>query len=404
LPARPRAAARMALLSTGHLSPFETGARARVLEPAEALFVLRDPPGGPPAAEPPPDAILPLAATTLPGGDTWAVFVSGRYGDENDLWLARGRDHRWVEFLFTGQVFPRVGYYATSGPPQPGSCVIRVKGDRVEIAPPRSDVAAEMQRLQKALSDRTGTPQMRQKVMLRYSQVAQQFANKIQHTVVLSLAALRKDTDHDGLPDVVEARLGLDPAKADTDGDGIPDGKDANPLAKPNPAPSDRKRLLQAVFSALYGGDPSPDPILVMLEPQYWQEFYGARGRVLCISKEDYLRRAAHLGAMRLLQFGGPVDAEATILRKDGPCLFNDDRTKAEIHFWQWSRRLAQPYFGWRGVQSNDLPVDTLARFERRGDWTLISIKPWKFDSADRAVAEFQQRSMMGGLYQGGID
>ena len=55
-------------------------------------------------------------------------------------------------------------------------------------------------------------------------------------------------------------------------------------------------------------------------------------------------------------------------------------------------------------MPSNDLPVDTIARFERRGEWKLISIKPWKFDSADRAMAEFQQRSMLGGLYRGGID
>src|SRR5207245_1313382 len=175
-----------------------------------------------------------------------------------------------------------------------------------------------------------------QKLVQRYSQIAQRVACKIQRPVVLSLTALRKDTDHDGLPDVAEARLGLDPAKADTDGDGIPDGKDANPLARPNPAPSDRERLLQAVFSALYGGD--------------------------------------------------PADAEATILRKDGPCLFNDDHTKAEVHIWQWRRRSAQPYGGWRGMQSNDLPVDTLARFERHGEWKLISLKPWRFDSADRAM------------------
>jgi hypothetical protein len=48
--------------------------------------------------------------------------------------------------------------------------------------------------------------------------------------------------------------------------------------------------------------------------------------------------------------------------------------------------------------------VDTIARFERHGEWKLISIKPWKFDSADRAAVEFQQRITMGGLYRGVVD
>jgi hypothetical protein len=43
-----------------------------------------------------------------------------------------------------------------------------------------------------------------------------------------SLASTSKatDTDHDGLPDVVEIKLGLDPTKADTDGDGTQDGNE----------------------------------------------------------------------------------------------------------------------------------------------------------------------------------
>jgi len=39
------------------------------------------------------------------------------------------------------------------------------------------------------------------------------------------LASL-KDTDGDGIPDLVEIALGLDPTKKDTDGDGIPDGQE----------------------------------------------------------------------------------------------------------------------------------------------------------------------------------
>ncbi|MGC4114497.1 MAG: hypothetical protein QM765_07775 [Myxococcales bacterium] len=44
-----------------------------------------------------------------------------------------------------------------------------------------------------------------------------------------NLADLRRDSDGDGLTDLVEERLMLDPHRADTDGDGIPDGLDRMP-------------------------------------------------------------------------------------------------------------------------------------------------------------------------------
>ena len=47
--------------------------------------------------------------------------------------------------------------------------------------------------------------------------------------LTLDLETLRKDSDGDGLTDIVEARFRTDPDKADTDGDGIPDNLDLNP-------------------------------------------------------------------------------------------------------------------------------------------------------------------------------
>jgi hypothetical protein len=47
--------------------------------------------------------------------------------------------------------------------------------------------------------------------------------------LTLDLETLRKDSDGDGLTDIVEARFRTDPNKADTDGDGIPDNLDLNP-------------------------------------------------------------------------------------------------------------------------------------------------------------------------------
>lgn len=47
--------------------------------------------------------------------------------------------------------------------------------------------------------------------------------------LTLDLNALRKDTDSDGLIDIVEAKLHTNPANKDTDGDGQPDNLDLNP-------------------------------------------------------------------------------------------------------------------------------------------------------------------------------
>jgi len=54
-------------------------------------------------------------------------------------------------------------------------------------------------------------------------------------------AANRKDTDGDGLTDLVEARLGTDPLKADTDGDGVPDAVDPCPNGPVRPLGDDEQ-------------------------------------------------------------------------------------------------------------------------------------------------------------------
>ena len=47
--------------------------------------------------------------------------------------------------------------------------------------------------------------------------------------LTLDLKTLRKDSDGDGLTDIVEAKFRTDPKNTDTDGDGIPDNLDLNP-------------------------------------------------------------------------------------------------------------------------------------------------------------------------------
>src|SRR5205823_564551 len=68
--------------------------------------------------------------------------------------------------------------------------------------------------------------------------------------LVLSIADLYRDEDHDGLPDRLERQIGTNPLKADTNGNGIPDGQDKNPLV-PAHALSDEEGIYQAAVEGL---------------------------------------------------------------------------------------------------------------------------------------------------------
>lgn len=70
-------------------------------------------------------------------------------------------------------------------------------------------------------------------------------------TILKSLSAIQKDSDHDGLTDLVEERLGTNPNKRDTDGDGTPDDVDPWPNAPSRPL-SEEEAILAAVFEARF--------------------------------------------------------------------------------------------------------------------------------------------------------
>lgn len=136
-------------------------------------------------------------------------------GGPEELWIVRWSGERWVDPIFTGATT----YWPRSYP-----------GGN-----PVGDGFGEHEKEMKALIEGKGW-------LKRF----------------VGNAQLTKDSDGDGLTDVVEKWLGLDPAKVDTDGDGLSDGVDKNPLAKPR-AMSDDDRALQAVMSLYCCSDYEPN-------------------------------------------------------------------------------------------------------------------------------------------------
>lgn len=407
VPAAVRQEARMALLGAGKLDAIARDAGRRDLPALKIEFSVREPkpkgaPSGPTEAIPAAVAsVSPISIAKLPNGDRWAVFTSGLWGNRQDLWLAHSERGKWTGFHFTGAQFERGGRYAgysdgsDGSPPPRGSCMLEVEDGRIIIRPPDQKRAKEFEQLAKRMQDRElmeKQPGDYVKLSQRYSELAGSVQNALGKTFTFTLEELRKDTDGDGLTDLLEARLGTDPKKSDTDDDGLSDGRDANPLLKPG-ASGDRSQLLQAVFFAMVAGDPASGPTVVLLDGPMQQEFVGANGPVVCLTSGEQKQRLQEIGGLRTLEFGGPKDSSATILRRDGPCLFNDASTRVQIQFWTWPAAVEDPANLARHYYGRDAkPVDYVATFFKTGSaWKLEAIKRWKWNHADAAGARRQQ-------------
>ena len=108
------------------------------------------------------------------------MFLSGRLGNANDLWLAHGRNLKWDEFIFTGKLFTRQNGYNSYGnmvAPAKGACALTVDGDHILIRPPDTKLTAEVARLMALLNDPKLAPDKRNVISQQYSRVAQQAAN-----------------------------------------------------------------------------------------------------------------------------------------------------------------------------------------------------------------------------------
>jgi len=156
-------------------------------------------PWNPPS--PPPGSL----AVNLPDGHSLLLFRDGYLGSPNDLWIAElDRNGRQTgPSLFTGILLP-----AGEGS---GALRARIAGEKIEVL------------------DAVG-----------------------RKLAAFDPAATALDSDGDGLPDLAEKRLRLDPEKADTDGDGLDDADDPAPNARLREPVTEDQEIAAAVFRHLF--------------------------------------------------------------------------------------------------------------------------------------------------------
>jgi hypothetical protein len=100
-------------------------------------------------------------------------------------------------------------------------------------------------------------------------------------SVEIDLAAVLLDSDGDGLTDVEERRMGLQPGRADSDGDGIRDGEDTAPDYAPSARASEDELLLQKAFFATFGISESRYTMFVDTIRSTPIQPWGFRGQVI---------------------------------------------------------------------------------------------------------------------------
>ncbi len=195
---------------------------------------------GEPPATPPELAGLPIPAGALlrhetVEGERYVLYQSAELDLPGEIpaygvWLARTANGVWEEPAYLGlqQHFPWVV--------TPASALPLVEDGRLQIEVQVREIAPGS---------------------ITFPPVALSLARQ-EDGVVISrpLAEVFADSDADGLTDIAEVRLGLDPRSADSDGDGRPDGADAAPLtAAGGPVWPARRTLALAILQQLTGHD-----------------------------------------------------------------------------------------------------------------------------------------------------
>ncbi|MGD9497686.1 MAG: hypothetical protein AB7Y46_15400 [Armatimonadota bacterium] len=119
------------------------------------------------------------------------------------------------------------------------------------------------------------------------------------------LEQFETDADGDGLPNLVEQRMGTRDNEADTDGDGVPDGIDSNPRT-PKHQVTDLTEIRQAVFACAYAVAYDQRALWVVERGDFAnQEYYGRAGPVLRL--REIREGVANLTGIQVEQTGPSV-------------------------------------------------------------------------------------------------
>jgi outer membrane protein assembly factor BamB len=125
---------------------------------------------------------------------------------------------------------------------------------------------------------------------------------------------IARDSDGDGLTDLVEERLGTAPDREDTDGDGRRDADDPDPLVS-RAAETERERILASAFFALLGFGHSSEPLYVLDGSDDRFTFEGYPAVVVHTDHEGALALHSRVGlpGPPMVEFHCPIDGKGGV-------------------------------------------------------------------------------------------
>lgn len=240
----------------------------------------------PPSAPQEPHRQGGVARVALASGASLVVFQDGRLGGRRDLWMA--------EVSADGQPAPAV-FLGRQVPFKKRTCVWECP-------------------IAVVLKDR--------KLTVRNAETGVR--------VLVDLDAVSRDSDQDGLTDLVERRLGTNPGRADSDRDGIPDGQDPVPSSAARAPQGEQEQIAEAVFEHLsfFEEDLSSAFELLALVGQPPLPWSGRTGPVLlgeAALKGAKRRGAEYLGRLSIEPMSA-VSLSEYLTRYSLPGLRDDER------------------------------------------------------------------------------
>lgn len=237
-----------------------------------------------------------LVASELSGKKV-VVSMSPYLGGTNDVWVWRSDDgETWGKPLFTGLTF----------------------------AARASSLAIQLLRLDVRLGG----------LVLTYKLPSAQGKASVK-TVLLEWNKLEKDSDGDGLTDLVERRLATKPDDKDSDGDGLADSEDLNPIAPSSNQPSEDQVLFREVFFAYQVFLRRRGLVVVDRGTDARVEYFGTRDPTITLRRRamSKLQEEAGLGATDYIGFGGPFPQGSTRGEAEPHVRYNEKHDSAVVGF-----------------------------------------------------------------------